>query len=231
MKYDITVKKNELILNRPSHLLFTITGQSIDLITVHFTGEDFTDRDPKSPSEGVTEPSQPSPSFVSVSLCCEREILTVGQTLKLYMQYLISFSQLSRCGRYYRPPFYRCKIQVSGRLDDLPKGLQLVNHGTRIQIHLSFYVSKVLFFLCHQARSVGCSSCVLLPSPVPMLSPLAFLTQRNKVHALALWMKATLHFHCSSTSWIIRSLGFKTACVLAFCFLFLRWKMHFLIFY
>ena len=43
MKYYITVKRNELVLNRPSHLLFTITGQNIDLLTMHFTDEDFID--------------------------------------------------------------------------------------------------------------------------------------------------------------------------------------------
>lgn len=167
MKYDTTVKRNELILNRLSHLLFTVTGWSIDLISMHFTSEDFTDRDPKSPSERVTESCQPPPSFVSLSLCCERKVLTMYRTLKLYMHYLISFSQLSPCGRYYCPPFHRCKIQVSGRLDDLPKGLQLVNHGTGILIHV---------FSCLQSPILSPSpgefcGVLLLVSSFPPLSP------------------------------------------------------------
>ena len=40
MRYDTTVRRNELALNRSSHSFFTITGQSIDLITIHFTDEE-----------------------------------------------------------------------------------------------------------------------------------------------------------------------------------------------
>lgn len=40
MKYDTTVKRNELAQNRPSYLLFKINGRSVDLITIHFTNEE-----------------------------------------------------------------------------------------------------------------------------------------------------------------------------------------------
>lgn len=40
MKRDAALERNERALNGPSHLLFTLTRQSIDLITVHCTEEE-----------------------------------------------------------------------------------------------------------------------------------------------------------------------------------------------